>query len=341
MNPTPERTDGDRPAVRTTLIFGYDAYAWLAGRPLRDYYLDKHAAWEINRAARRKVSDLFGWQVEVKMPYLAYASLTALGAEITYPPDGEPMVSRPIINSPADLDRLPHLEDVAAAGWIPHLIDMWKYLCEQEGEAVPLSLGNEGPVTAAVLLRGSEFLMDLHEEPEFVHRVLRRVSDLFILTERTRREVLGQPASGGPVGIADDFAGLLTPPLYREFVVPYYNHIYESLGAERRSLHSELLRPVHLPMLAEFRLDHFDPHTDQHLTVRDLVEKMPAGITWNWRILTYHVVTSTPEALTREFEEAVAQGARDFHVYISAPVNPDNVRAVAQVAQAHGSLVVT
>ena len=339
MNSNPPSRD--RPAVRTSLIFGYDAYVGLAQRSLRDYYLDKRAAWEINQVARRRVADLFGWQVGVKMPYLAYASLTALGAEIAYPPEGQPMVARPIVNSPADLDRLPQVEDVAAAGQMPHLIDMWKYLCDREGKAVPLALGNEGPVTAAVLLRGSEFLADLHQDPEFAHRLLRRVSDLFIDTVRALRGILGRPGSGGEVGMADDFAGLLSPGQYREFVVPHYNRIYGSLGAERRSLHSELLRPEHLPMLAEFRLNHFDPHTDQYLTVRDLVEKMPRGMAWNWRVLTYHVVTGTPEGLRREFEGAVAEGAHDLHVYLSAPVNPDNVRAVAQIACRHGDLLVS
>jgi len=327
--------------VRTSIIFGYDAYAWYAQRSLRDYYLDKEAAWEINQVARNLVTETFGWNPGVRMPYLAYASLTALGVEITYPADGEPMIVRPIVNSPADVDALPQIEDVASAGASPHLVDMWKYLCDREGKAVPLSLGNEAPITAAMLVRGSDFLMDVFDNPEFAHRLLGRLTDLFIATERAKRSVLGRPTSGGDVGLADDFAGLLAPPQYREFVIPYYNRIYESLGAERRSLHSELLRPEHLPMLTEFSLDHFDPHTDQYLTVRDMVDGVPQGITWNWRILSAHLVTGSPASLTREFEEAVADGADDFHVYISAPVDADNVRTIAHVADKCGEVVVT
>jgi len=327
--------------IRTSIIFGYDAYAWYAQRSLRDYYLDRRAAWEINRIARQRIGEAFGWEVGVKMPYLAYASLTALGAEITYPIDGQPMIVQPIVNSAADVEALAHVQEIATAGAIPHLIDMWKYLCDREGKPLPLSMGNEGPVTAAVLVRGSDFLMDVHDNRELAHRLLRGLSDLFIVTARALRRLGGRPESGGGIGMADDFAGLLSPPLYREFVVPYYNHIYGSLAAEARSLHSELLRPGHLPMLADFRLNHFDPHTDQYLTVRDMVEKLPEGIGWNWRILTYNVVTGTPESLTREFEQAVADGANNFHVAISAPVNAENVRAVAQVASRHGALVVS
>ena len=328
------------PIVRTAIIFGYDAYAWYARRSLRDYYLDRRAAWEINRLARRRIGDTFGWDPGVKMPYLAYASLTALGVEIAYPPDGEPMIVRPVVDSPADLDGLPHVRDVLAVGAMPDLIDMWRYLCDKEGRAVSLSLGNEAPVTAAVLVRGSRFLTDVYDDPGFAHRLLSKLTDLFIVTARARRSVVGQPPTGGSVGMADDFAGLLSPPQYREFVVPYYNRIYESLGADHRTLHSELLRAEHLPMLADFSLDHFDPHTDQYLTVRNMVERMPAGIGWNWRILTYNVVTGTPESLAREFDQAVADGAGDFHVYVSAPVNADNVRAVAEAARGHGDVVV-
>jgi hypothetical protein len=327
--------------VRTNIIFGYDAYAWYAGRSLRDYYLDKQAAWGINRLARARIAETFGWQVGVKMPYLAYASLTALGAAIAYPPDGQPMVASPIIRSPADLDALPPLGDITKVGAVAHLIDMWRYLSEQEGETVPLSFGNEAPVTAAVLLRGTDFLTDAYENPAFAHRLLARLTELFILTARTYRQLTGQPPAGGEVGMADDFAGLLSPAHYRTFVIPYYNRIYEEMGAQRRSLHSELLRPEHLPLLAEFKLDHFDPHVDQYLSVRDMVEKMPRGIGWNWRILSANVVTGKPEGLVREFEEAVDEGASDFHVAISAPVRAENVRAVAEVGKAHGELTVS
>jgi uroporphyrinogen-III decarboxylase len=327
--------------VKTSIAFGYDVYAWYAGRSLRDYYLDRKAAWEINETARRRIADMFGWHLGVKMPYLAYASLTALGVEISYPQDGQPMITRPIVSSPEDLESLPRVKDVMSAGAIPHVIDLWKHLCDCEGKEVPLTFGNEGPITAAVLIRGVDFLIDVLESPQFAHRLLSVVADLFIETNRGCQTVLAQPPSGGTKGMADDFAGLLAPAQYREFVVPYYNRIYGSLGAERRELHSELLRPDHLPILAEFQLNHFDPHTDQYLTVRDMVERMPQGISWNWRILSSSVVTGTPEGLTREFEGALADGADDFLVFISAPVKPENVRAVAALARKHGTLTVT
>ena len=44
--------------VRTSIIFGYDTYAWYAQRSLRDYYLDKEAAWNINRIARERVGEV-------------------------------------------------------------------------------------------------------------------------------------------------------------------------------------------------------------------------------------------------------------------------------------------
>jgi len=327
--------------VKTSITFGYDVYAWYARRSLRDYYLDREAAWEINEVARQRIGETFGWQVGVKMPYLAYASLTALGVEISYPEDGQPMITRPIVGSPADLESLPRVRDVMTSGAMPHLIDLWKYLCDREGEEVPLSLGNEGPITASVLVRGVDFLVDVLENREFAHRLLSAVANLFVETNRGCQTVLGKPLSGGTKGMADDFAGLLAPAQYREFVVPYYNRIYGSLGADRRDLHSELLHPDHLPMLAEFKLNHFDPHTDQYLTVRDMVERMPRGISWNWRILSASVVTGTPEGLAREFEDAAADGATDFLVFISAPVKPENVRAVAELAAHHGTLTVT
>ena len=329
--------------VKTSITFDYSAYAFYAGRSLRDFYLDKQAAWEINEVAREHIRRTFGWETGIRMPYLAYASLTALGTDIVYPPDGQPMVARPIVGSPADLDRLPTVDEdrITAVGAMPHFIDVWRYLCQREGKEVMLGLGNEGPITAAMLVRGQDFMMDVMDDPAFVHRLLKRLSELFVKFQRGLRKFLGRPMIGGGAGMADDFAGMLSPAQYAEFVVPYYNVIYGSLGAERRDLHSELLRPDHLPLLADFKLDHFDPHTDQYLTVRQMVERMPTGISWNWRVLTCNVVTGTPAMLRREFEDAVRDGASEFQVAVSAPVKTENVKAVADVAARYGKVTIS
>jgi len=95
----------------------------------------------------------------------------------------------------------------------------------------------------------------------------------------------------GPRGIPDDFAGMLPPKIFGEFVVPYWNRVYEGLNATERYLHSELLREEHLPFLRDLNIKYYDPSADQYVTPELLSKKCPCPFrsciqSWDMRDLT-------------------------------------------------------
>jgi hypothetical protein len=80
-------------------------------------------------------------------------------------------------------------------------------------------------------------------------------------------EHFGEAASAFMTGgFPDDFAGMFGPNLFGEFVVPYWEQLYQWMNAGQRMLHSELLRVEHLPFLEQVKLDYYDPGVDQYLT---------------------------------------------------------------------------
>ena len=62
--------------------------------------------------------------------------------------------------------------------------------------------------------------------------------------------------------------------MWSEFVLPYYERIYTELGAARRSMHTELVRRAHLPLLERLNLDNPNFGENQYLAVRDVVEEL-------------------------------------------------------------------
>jgi uroporphyrinogen-III decarboxylase len=213
-------------------------------------------------------------------------------------------------------------------------VKTWHRLCDRFSDRqIGLSAGQEGPVTTAVLLRGADFFCDCLLDPPRAHRLLAVCTDTYIAFVRAVREVTGAPQNGG-VGIADDHAGNLSPALWPEFVLPYYERIYEQLGATRRTMHTELVRHRHLPLLKQLGLDHINYGENQYLGVRDVVEEL--GVPFDWHIKTVpEMLQGTPARIQDAYRRAVADGAPEMVCELTVGTPVENIRAFVEVACEH------
>lgn len=208
-----------------------------------------------------------------------YAPLSALGAKITFPEDSEPKPET-LINSPEEIDSLEEPEDYLSAKVVQkrlRVVEELKSRCPDAGTSIGHLV--EGPVTTAVLILGESFLTLPYDDPERAHRLL----DFAVRTNLNYAYAITGYSGGtftpSPRGIPDDFAGIFSPALFQQFVLPYWNAMYEGLLATKRHLHSELLRVEHLPFLDGAGIAVFDPGADQHLTPELLKEHCPIPFT--------------------------------------------------------------
>jgi len=245
--------------------------------PLRALHFDAgaicHAFDKIEPVARRL-------GIEPPKPRLAgfcYTPLAALGADIFFPEDSEPRVE-PLIHSPEEIDSLREPEDYLAADLIQTRLRVLEELSRRRPDAATTRIGHpvEGPPTTATLILGEQFFTLPYDDPERAHRLLDFSVRSAVNYARAINERLGNPMHPGPGGFPDDFAGIFSPPLFREFVMPYWERLYQGLLATDRRLHSELLRVEHLPFLKELGIRNFDPSADQYLTPEQLRDHCPA-----------------------------------------------------------------
>lgn len=231
--------------------------------------------------------------VETPQPGLAgfaYCHVSTLGAQVHFADGSEPNV-RPIIKEPADIDRLREPTNYLFAGVVPDRLETLHRLSERRSD-VRNSIGHtyEGPVTTAALLMGPDFFMLPYEDPTRAHRLLAFCVESALNYADAIRMYLGVSVGPQPISIPDDFAGIFPPALFPEFVVPYWEQMYEGMQATERRLHSELLRQEHLPFLADLNIAVFDPSADQYLTTELLHEKCPTPFTariLSWRVRDY------------------------------------------------------
>ena len=225
----------------------------------------------------------------------SYCQVSVLGAEVVFATGSEPNVW-PIIHCPHDIDALRLPDDFLASGVAPERLQSLDALLARRPDALR-SIGHlyEGPVTAAALLMGPAFFTLPYEDPERAHRLLSFSVESALGYRAAINAHFGVPDAPGPAGIPDDFAGMFGPREFAEFVVPYWERMYEGLQATERHLHSELLRKEHLPFLKELDIALFDPSADQYVTVELLRAHCPVPFTG--RIMSWHVREKSPREL--------------------------------------------
>jgi hypothetical protein len=338
----------NKSGIPWSILFSAEIMTEYVGTSLGAYHTDAETHLRTQQVYRERFQEMYGVSPAggTSSPFSpsegygvspsSYTGITALGATTVFPEDHMPMVSVHPIQEPSQVYQveLPasYIDSPAMAPWVA----MHGAIQERLGPDVKVRLGGgwQGPVTSAVLLRGQDFLLDLYEYPNEAHALLRLVSESIIQCETETRAYSGVDVAGG-MSIHDDFAALISPAMFPEFVIPYWKQVYEAFGVGPRPWHSELLRREHLPLLAELCLTHLNFGEDQYLTVTDVVETTDVPFEWNVRTVK-HMLQGTPGTIRRAYEEAIADGAPKMTTDLCARgIPPDNIRAYIEVAREH------
>jgi len=281
---------------------------------LKDMYLKPEVAARCFTEGVEIAKDIYGEKIRLPapaVPAISYIHLSALGAKIQFPEDdGEPN-ARPAGFSSIDqaIERVEQLVDFAECEWVKHRQDFARQMGKILDRNIAPSLGLEGPITTAALLYGNDFYAELLAQPEKSLRFLKAITDSII---EFTRFVRGSSEVGSSHGICDDLASLISPGMWPEFVLPFWNQIYEALTDDSRSLHCENLTEDHLPLLNELGLSFFDPSHAPLL--RPWMLKKHLQMPWQWRIQSVHVLEGI-ERIRREMEEGVENGASRMPLY--------------------------
>jgi uroporphyrinogen-III decarboxylase len=242
--------------------------AEIGGVTLRQLHFDPAAIVQAYRALR-PLAERLG--IDAPKPHLAgfgYPHVAALGCEIVFLENSEPK-PLPLVKTPEDIDRLREPGDYLAAPVIQRKLAALRALQALTPEAAGGGIGHifEGPVTTAVLLMGENFFVLPYDDPARAHALLKFATATAIrYAAAIHRELFAADRRPGPIWMPDDFAGMFPPPLFREFVVPYWEMYYTGMRATTRHLHSELLRADHLPFLKTLGIASYDPTVNPYLT---------------------------------------------------------------------------
>jgi len=312
----------------------HEAYAYLSGLKLDEIYKDYFSCAKAFEVGRKKIKEIFGEQVVVGSPSCApisYGHIICLGVPVSFPEDSEPGV-RPIYkNIDEGIDALKKDVDFSKNELFKHYLGMWEYLKNKfPDEKVYFSgFGWEGPITTAVLLRGTDFYMDIFDCPEKVKNFLSLVTESVIKFVYFTRNINNEPPiNSESSGLADDLSSLISPSLWDEFVIPYWERYYSGLTTGKRTIHVENLKPEHLPYLKKVNISYYDPSVSPALSPKIIKEKI--DIPFEWRLPSFQLRDMKKGDVRKWIYEMIKEGADTlFHIIgkeCCLGNNPDKVK---------------
>ena len=298
----------------------YTALLDITKTPIREFNLDPNAGIDVYRRGRPMLREMFGPDVglpALSIPAVSYGHVNGLGADLTFPDDGEVVPTRLYSSLEEGIAALQQPVAFASAGMAPFYIEYRHALqAAFPDEPVGFSYGAEGPVTTAYLLRGADFLLDIMDTPdraaEFLGLVIRSTLSFRAFCCKVLDALLVNPDG---MGLCDDIASMVPPTLFPSLVLPYWEQHYRGMTTGKRHAHVEDLSPDHLPYLETIGLSRYDPSISPKLNPRIIAER--CRVPFDWRLGNFHYWNLTVEEVRDFVFQAVADGASGVHTYVA------------------------
>lgn len=165
----------------------------------------------------------------------------AFGCKVVYPENNLPATGSHVLRNAADVEQLA-IPDVNA-GLYSKLAEWTAIWQENMPDGVSIQHPDiQSPFNNAHLIRGDDILFDFYDCPESVGPLLDKVTDYMISATRHLNSMIGGGTGWfydwgalwkGNARISNCTMQMISPDLYREFVLPRDTRFFEALGGGR------------------------------------------------------------------------------------------------------------
>jgi hypothetical protein len=319
----------------------------LVGFDLKTYYEDPLAHlrdWlRLNLFKIEQFADDSYYAAEYRPWWGVVAEVSLFGAPVLLRSDRDPWITAPpVLQEKRDLDHLP-APDFRCAGLMPLIHRTCDLAAEVLGDRLQVRFPTwaRGPLSTAMQLRGMDnLLVDMVQDGPFVHALMRVVTDgrKAWLTERAR--YLGQPVQQGVLFNDEVGAPIISPRLYRKFVLPYELELAEFHGGifYWHSCGNTTTFLDDIAAIPGLRLFHVGPSTD----LAEAVRRMPPHVALEICLQDVRDVYSTSDEEKRGLFRRIASlcdgrryyvRADGFDILTTAEEDLRKIRRLGELAQ--------
>jgi len=178
---------------------------------------------------------LWPWYGTVVVP-------SAIGSSVLFQRGMDPAVEGRLLLRPEEIRKL-QPPNPLTDGLMPRVLETIRYF--RRHSSLPVMFTDaQGPLNIALTLCGVEnFFVWVREEPALAHQLMDYATEVLINWIRVQKQAAGQsenngafphsillPQGYGGVCISDDDCTVMSPRMYREFVVPYNSRVFKAFG---------------------------------------------------------------------------------------------------------------
>lgn len=154
----------------------------------------------------------------------AFRETYDFGAKIEFPYDTLPVCTEHFINGPSDLKKLKLFDPLNSTRMLDRIRAVELYKKETGNHYSILGWVEGAFAEAADLIGVSELMIDLYDEPEFVKELMAICCEEGIICAKEQIK-----AGADFIGVGDAAASLVSPAIYREFVLTFEQKLFKEI----------------------------------------------------------------------------------------------------------------
>jgi Uroporphyrinogen-III decarboxylase len=310
------------------------------------YYSD----FEYQQEHRLQCSEItereLGYSILPDVDFGVVMDASVYGGKVHYESRATPTL-QPAVTNPEEIDALVERIDQAnllEQGLVPSYLEWRSKIKDRFGIELHYGAGMKGCATMLGQICGiTNFLTWIVTDPEPIHKLADcwlRTSKRYIKLIRKETNFPGQQTG---FAFASDLAGMLSPSLYREFIMDGEKELYDLFApgpGDKRYYHADYHMLHHLEAFSEMGVNqvNIDPYIDP----AQILAKLPQAIVFGQIPPTKVLLYGTPEEVMACAKRDIEQAGPGKHLVLctAGSINPgtsfENLRAMCQAVEEYG-----
>jgi uroporphyrinogen decarboxylase len=310
------------------------------------YYSDYRYQQE-NRLKCSKITEKeLDYRIYPDVDFGVIMDASIYGGKVNYESNATPTL-QPVITDPAEIDILVermNRVDLMEQGLVPEYFEWREKIRTEYGITLTYGGGIKGCCTMlGQICSITNFLTWIVIDPQQIHKLV----DCWLNTSKRYIQMMRQHTNFASdqraLSFASDLSGMLSPELYREFIMDAEKELYDMFApnpGDRRYYHADYHMLHHLDTFREMGVNAVN--IDPYVTAGQILAKLPQAVVYGQipplKVLLY----GTPEEVVACAKRDIEQAGPGKHLVLTTAgsINPgtsfENIKAMCYAAEKYG-----
>ena len=266
------------------------------------------------------------------------------GGRVNYESNATPTL-KPAINDPEEIDAFVekvYSSNILEQGLVPKYLEWREKISSKYGIKLTYGGGIKGCATMLGQICGiTNFLTWIATDPEQIQKLIACWLDTSIRYINAMRIATDFSANKKGFSFASDVAGMLSPRMYRDFIMEAEKKIYDLYSPnpkDARFYHADSHMLHHLDTLKDMGVNQVN--IDPYIEPKQILEKMPDVIIFGQIPPLKILLSGTPEEVISYAKRDIEQSGKQLVLTTAGSINPgtsfENLKAMCYAAQEYG-----